>query len=634
MSEDLPAAAASAAGENSPVGRPASWLAPLVGAAVAVLAWLHTCSAGLLADARFLIEENTFLRHWGDLPGNLSHDYFWSSSGNTIPYWRPLTKASWLLEYIASGGKPWVFHAVQVSWWAVAAAAVAVLAMELGASVPIAALAGAAAALHPAADEPVSLVMARSDVVCVAASLWAIVGLLRGLRLAHAGWLGTSVVAFGVALGSKEAAIAVLPILGLLAWQRAPTAPRWSWLRAVLPHAAVALVWVVLRALALGPRPGAHIVWDPLRIVAGLGRYAAGVLPGRPETGVLNLPRAWAAEPSLWLPGALALAAVTALGWFALRKRAAWAAVVLWGALSLLPVLLVDELNVPGVQGKIPMADRWLLPLAVAVQVALAVAIAGLGPARKVALLAWSAWCLGRAGMLWAQPDWYQSELHMLDLEDVRDDGVPSAYRSDQDRCRRQTRAVVRAGQQGRPRDVIPLVQAMPEACRAEPEPQFNLLAALVATQQFDQAVPVGRALLQKPPEDRRFHGPLRALLGTALAQTGHGAEAIALLEAALQSGAGGCDVPALLGRALVEAGRAADGGKSLEQAARCLRRHRMPSGPLWILAAQAYATGSQLGPARRALGEAGRDPAPLPPELRKAYLDLGKSLLAPEVAP
>ena len=66
---------------------------------LAVVAYRHASHVEFVGDTRFLIAENAFIRSLSYWSETLVHDYFWSSSGQIIPYWRPFTKLSWLLEW-------------------------------------------------------------------------------------------------------------------------------------------------------------------------------------------------------------------------------------------------------------------------------------------------------------------------------------------------------------------------------------------------------------------------------------------------------------------------------------------------------------------------------------------------------
>src|SRR4051794_14046647 len=99
---------------------------------VTALAYAGSLGYGFVADARFLIQDNRYLDSWTWLRDTLTHDYFWSSSGATIPYWRPLTKLGWLVEARLWGRSAAAFHAVQVAWLLLAVAGVYALARQLG----------------------------------------------------------------------------------------------------------------------------------------------------------------------------------------------------------------------------------------------------------------------------------------------------------------------------------------------------------------------------------------------------------------------------------------------------------------------------------------------------------------------
>ena len=69
-----------------------AWVLPCLAALIA-----YRCVAGFqfAADARMLILDNRLLQDATGAWAQVVHDYFWSSSGSMIPYWRPLTKLSW-----------------------------------------------------------------------------------------------------------------------------------------------------------------------------------------------------------------------------------------------------------------------------------------------------------------------------------------------------------------------------------------------------------------------------------------------------------------------------------------------------------------------------------------------------------
>ena len=201
----------------------------LLAPAIVLFAYRLVSRNGFVGDANFLIAENRFVQDLVYLWENLRHDYFWSSSGATIPYWRPLTKASWVLEYQLFQGWSGGYALVQLGWHLLAVLGVEFLARCLGLARRWALLAGLLFGLSAVAIEPVSLLMARSDVVCVCAALWSVASWYRWSRSRRLRWLFSHLLALTLALGSKETGIIIAPVITL---------------------------WTLLRSRELGPAGG------------------------------------------------------------------------------------------------------------------------------------------------------------------------------------------------------------------------------------------------------------------------------------------------------------------------------------------------------------------------------------------
>jgi len=516
------------------------------------LAYAGTLAQGFVADARFLIADNRHLDAWSFFGPTLRHDYFWSSSGASIPYWRPLTKLSWLVEARLFGrGSALPFHAVQVAWLLAAAAGVGVLARRLGATAPWAALAVLLFGLHPALVEAGCLLMARSDVAVVACTLWALVGWLRW-RDGSRGWAVVHVVAIAGALASKEAAVVLPAVLTLWALVSSPrrmatVAPAW------LP----ALAYLVARRLALGAAPSAS--FDALRIFVGVGVYGWGLLPLRVATGVRNLSFAEAHAPATLAMAAavwLALAAGVAVAW---RRRSATAlGLIALGVASLLPVLVGPTPSVPGITGKYAFADRWLVTAAAAASIGLVLAGMRLPlGGRRVVASVLGLWCV--AALVVARPAhaYYASDTTLLDREDDDYEETPERFRTVEDRCRHGERQLVRASVRGDADEALRLLREAPAECPADPMMRFNVASVLAQEKRYAEARPIADALLARFDMPARYHAPLLYLAGVSALRTGDPARAEHLLGGALQEGLGSCAIFARLAEATGAQGRA-----------------------------------------------------------------------------
>ena len=196
------------------------WLIPV---AATVAAYATNVTFGFLGDAQFLLQHNRFMHDLGTAWGQVTHNYFWSSSGNTIPYWRAWTKLSWLLETHLLGGSAAAYHVVQIGWHLATCVLAMALARQLSAGRWAMLCCGLLVGLSPAAIEPVSLLMARSDVVAAAACCGAVWSWLKWLdagsvqapqtMTTQARWPVVHTAFVVLALGSKETSVILAPAL-------------------------------------------------------------------------------------------------------------------------------------------------------------------------------------------------------------------------------------------------------------------------------------------------------------------------------------------------------------------------------------------------------------------------------------
>jgi Fe2+ transport system protein FeoA len=531
-----------------------------------------------VGDARFLIEHNGLMADPDGWRAALARDYFHSSSGNFIPYWRPWTRLSWWLEYQLWGTSPIGYHAVQVFWHVTSAGLAMGVARALGAGQLAAGVTGLTFGLHPAAAEPVNLVMARSDVVCVAASLAALLGWLRWSRGEGRGWLWFSLAGWCLALGSKESSVAILPALGVnaaaTAWWR--TRGWRAHVGALAPFAALAALAALGRALVLGPDSASSITIDPLRIGVGLAESIRAAVPGPLETNLRSLGRAEAASLPVLMRSLVTLAVAGGAFALALRRRHAGALTVLvWGVAALAPVLMVGEVHVPGAAGKIALADRWVLPAAAAAAIWIPWALARPVSPRAFGLSAAmiAAWALLVVALSPAVHERYANELALLGVEDRDYLATPAEHRTRQDDCRARERAVVRAVGRRAWEEVLARTGTHDAGCASDLDQGFNRLVALDAIGDFPAAATLSEALVRSPQLDQRHRLPLLHLRGRALVQTGRVEAGLAALRAARTAGLQACGLLVDEAEALAKLGRRRDAEAAVAAARACVQR-------------------------------------------------------------
>ena len=540
-----------------------------------------------IGDALFLIPDNTFMRDPGGAWNQVIHNYFWSSSGNIIPYWRPWTKLSWFWEYQLLGPSPSAagFMIVQVTWHVLAALGVQRLARLLGASRFAALAGGAIFALHPVATAPVCMLMARSDVVAACGLVWCAAAWITWCRGGRWPYLLLLFVALLFALASKEAAV-IAPLV-MAGWLLCDGESRSRWRRAVPPLVgalAVAGAYLFLRRQVLAADAAGlesvAVALEPMRLWAGLAKYLQNLFPLWITSGVRDVTPGEAASANFIVAGLLTLGAVLAVaGWGLLGRRWEIIWILAWAGLAIGPVLVTADIHVPAAQGKFPMADRWLyhaLAPASLIWALLLNAITRRGGApwswlRPAAALVMAAWCLGILLNSSAATAEFGSVDGMLDNEDrAYYLATPERFRTDEDRCRFLDRKIVRALRRVDHQGVEAEVARAVAQCGQSPERRHWLLSALVAAGRYEEASPVAAALIKQPPADRRGHGEVARLAGVTLRRTGKPAQAEALLRAAIKMGQRGCKLLVELAEAQRAQGKATLAARQLGQAFSC----------------------------------------------------------------
>jgi hypothetical protein len=324
-------------------------------------------------DDRDLVLQNPLIGRPGSVP--LLHQLTTPESGYPIP----ITILSYRIEHALAGfDHPWLQHLVGVLFHLGSVALVFGIARMVGASVTGAALASSIVGLHPAVGEPVAWLTGRKDVLALFFMLATLrlalsSGRSRPLRLARG-------AAFVLALGSKPVAVALVPMLVVLAFTRNPAQP---WRRRLASAAkenafeiAVVLAWVPVayvshRAFG-GLRDGENVATSLRSAWYGLGAHLAIVAGIEPPCvqHLVELPARFTARFDL-LPIAIAGATVALLRQLRSPARMTASLALAWAALAYLPSA-----------GLVPMrrfiADSYVYPALPGVGIALGIALTDL----------------------------------------------------------------------------------------------------------------------------------------------------------------------------------------------------------------------------------------------------------------
>lgn len=314
------------------------WLPWLVGALV-FLVYAPALRGGFLFDDRHVVVENAFLREPRTLGRFFLHPL--TSSGVAGDMYRPLTTATFMLNYAWGGLRPFGYHLVNVLLHLLNGLLLWRL-LRPAFSPRVAAFGAALFLLHPVHSNAVAYITSRSTLLAAAGVLGALVAyrISRTTRCRRAVWRLLSLAAFAGAMLSKETGV-VLPgllvLLDLTVWRNGEAHPErraatWRrWMPFLLLGAAY-LLWRRWAIGAIGPtvavRPGWFNLGASCQAVwryVGLFVAPDGLCLTRQVAVPTRLDDWWANGAMLGYVGAIALtlwwrqrrpARACALGWF------------------------------------------------------------------------------------------------------------------------------------------------------------------------------------------------------------------------------------------------------------------------------------------------------------------------------
>jgi hypothetical protein len=275
------------------------------------------------------------------------------------PYYRPLSRASYLLDYQLFGMHPAGFHAVNVLIHLLNVLLLYLLALRLFRMTAPAALAAALFAVHPINTETVDFLSARNTLLTLFFVFSSLLVFHKGLMARSRGRLVLSGFLWFLGLLSKEPAAVAIVIFGVMAFmlpeQRASTPGQRA--AVMLPHFVFAGVYALLRMIALGGTLGEGASMSGLtgRITGNIytiPRYLGLILfPSH-----LTIAHPLSSQPFGAPPLLIAVWGVIVIStWLLLRTRSAPVLFgLLWFVINYIPISNI--VPIPSA----PMAERYL----------------------------------------------------------------------------------------------------------------------------------------------------------------------------------------------------------------------------------------------------------------------------------
>ena len=265
MSTPVQPAANSAAQSRSDASR---WLVPLLVLAATLATYARTANFQFVFDDNLFILSNSFAQSAANIPRFFTEPLWSGIATAQKNYYRPVLLLWVLGNYSVFGPHPAGWHITALLLHAINALLVYLLALRLARHRLAAGAAAALFGLHPIQAETVSFICCANDLLAclfVLASFLAYLNAREAFPAARArllAWWAASLAFYACGALSKEPAV-VLPFLFLLhEWIGAPAfcstarlEPPAGSLRAnllVLPHLALAAVYLLLRRHALG----------------------------------------------------------------------------------------------------------------------------------------------------------------------------------------------------------------------------------------------------------------------------------------------------------------------------------------------------------------------------------------------
>jgi protein O-mannosyl-transferase len=239
---------------------------------VAILPYLNALSDDFTFDDITVIRDNPAVQIY---PARQLFGYVHQPGS----WYRPLT----MLTYAANASishAPFGYHAVNIFLHALVAVAVFFLALRIFDSRVAAVAAALLFAAHPIHTEAVTSIVGRAELLATLGVLAALLAFARSRECGgrhRVAWSALSVVAFAAALLSKESAFTGLGLLAALDWWVVRRASLRQRLTALMPYAAVGIVYLLLRLAVVGAlglpevplpldNPLAHVdLWSRLR---------------------------------------------------------------------------------------------------------------------------------------------------------------------------------------------------------------------------------------------------------------------------------------------------------------------------------------------------------------------------------
>ena len=308
-------------------------------------------------DADLILKNRLFISQLGNIPDTFTRSYFEVDGelNDQKTYYRPLVISSLILDTQLGSGEATVYHVTNVAMHTLVVFLLYSLLIAMQADRRVAGACALLFAVHPVNVQAVCWIVGRNDLLLAVWVLISMLSLIRFSRTHATTALLGHLIAFALALFTKESAIMMLPLFVLFAWLWVGQSSFYLRHRSVLMgYGVILLGWYGLRQQALS---GGDVF--EVTTIRSLSQTLFVNIPDLlVHTGKVVAPIRLSIMPSLdvtgLMLGVLALGVcVTILGRVLTPRRQVF--VGGWFLLFLLPTLLVDEMPIYEHRAYVPL---------------------------------------------------------------------------------------------------------------------------------------------------------------------------------------------------------------------------------------------------------------------------------------
>jgi len=223
------------------------------------LLYAGTLRGSFLWDDEILVVDNANVRAVSNIPRFFTLGYWMKDYPGNSALYRPLRSATFALDYALWGLNPKGFHATNLLLYILSVLMAYFLVWELFKDKRLALMTALLFAAHPIHTEAVAWIKNRAEVLCFIFYTASFAGFIKARGNEGRSWaIPASLLAFLLALGSKEMAVTLPVMLAAYVWFLAPPDERADRAKRLAPYALITTVYLAVKFGIVGVERPEH----------------------------------------------------------------------------------------------------------------------------------------------------------------------------------------------------------------------------------------------------------------------------------------------------------------------------------------------------------------------------------------